>query len=132
MDTKQIEEGEQLTPQFQKRGGIIPVIVQDTKTKDILMLGYANQEAFEETLKTKMASFWSTSRNELWVKGKTSGDYLKVVEIAIDCDQDALIYHVEMMGNGVCHTKSKKGKARKSCFYRKVDYTTLRLIKNEQ
>ncbi|PWJ44141.1 phosphoribosyl-AMP cyclohydrolase [Sediminitomix flava] len=118
-----LEEGDILSLQFEKRNGLLPVVVQEVKSKEILMLGYANKEAFEETLRSKYATFWSTSRNELWTKGLTSGDTLKVVEIRVDCDQDAIIYIVEKEGRGACHTKSKKGTARTSCFYRKMNLT---------
>ena len=115
-----IEETSKLQLNFEKREGLLPVIVQDILTKEILMLGYANEAAIEETLTSGLATFWSTSRQELWTKGKTSGDYLKIEEIRTDCDQDAIIYLVAPQGEGACHTKNSKGKTRKSCFYRKV------------
>lgn len=120
MEKKELEEGSGFVPHFEKRGGLLPVIVQEIGTMQILMLGYANPEALEETLQTKKATFWSTSRNELWTKGKTSGDYLEVVSILTDCDQDALIYQVKLLGSGVCHTKNSHGSARKACFYREL------------
>ena len=107
-------------PDFAKRGGLVPVVVQDARTKDVLMLGWANAEAWERTLATKKATFWSTSRNELWVKGATSGDELPVVEVRADCDDDTVLYLVEPRG-GTCHTKNAKGETRKSCFYRRVE-----------
>lgn len=114
----------ELEPQFQKRDGLLPVIVQEMDSYQILMLGYVNPEALEKTLRTQKATFWSTSRNELWTKGETSGDYLEVLDILVDCDQDALIYQVRMLGSGVCHTKDEQGKTRKSCFYRKYSLKT--------
>ncbi len=124
MDKKQLEEGNALSLDFIKRDGFLPCIVQDVNNGQILMLGYANHLAVETTLDKGMATFWSTSRNELWTKGETSGDYLKIVEILTDCDQDALVYRVEPQGQGACHTKDPaSGLARKSCFYRKVDLT---------
>ncbi len=116
-----IEETQKLALNFEKRGGLLPVIVQDRQTKEILMLGYANRAAFEETVNTGLATFWSTSRQELWIKGKTSGDYLKIQEIRTDCDQDALVYLVTPQGVGACHTKNSQGQTRKSCFYRKLN-----------
>jgi phosphoribosyl-AMP cyclohydrolase len=116
-----METTEQLSLQFEKRNGLLPTIVQDAQSKDILMLGYVNQEAFEETLSSGYATFWSTSREELWTKGKTSGDFLQIVQILVDCDQDALIYLVNPLGSGACHTKNQQGKARKSCFYRSLN-----------
>jgi len=118
---KLLEEGLAFTPQFDKRGGLLPVVVQELSTGAILMLGYANQAALDETLQSGMATFWSTSRKELWTKGKTSGDYLKIENILADCDQDALIYQVSMLGSGACHTKDANNEARKSCFYRAVN-----------
>ncbi len=96
------------------------MIVQQTITKEVLMLGYTNREAFEYTIKHKIAAFWSTSRNELWVKGKTSGNTLYVKEIRVDCDQDALVYIADLEGDGVCHTKNKTNNFRTSCFYRSL------------
>lgn len=122
MDKKVLEEGKELLIDFAKRGGFVPAVVQNADNGQILMLGYVNREALEATLAKGLATFWSTSRNELWTKGETSGDYLKVVAIYTDCDQDALIYRVEPQGGGACHTKDpQSGQARTSCFYRKID-----------
>ncbi|MDH5509339.1 MAG: phosphoribosyl-AMP cyclohydrolase [Nitrospinota bacterium] len=127
---KEIEEGSALNINFEKRGGLIPGVAQDVKDGTILMLGYVNQEAFEETLKVGMATFWSTSRDELWTKGKTSGDYLKLVNILVDCDQDAIVYQVAPQGSGACHTKDPaSGSARRTCFYRSVNLETRELEK---
>jgi phosphoribosyl-AMP cyclohydrolase len=129
MDKKQLEEGSEITIEFEKRGGLIPAVVQDVKDDRVLMLAYVNAEAFETTLKKGMATFWSTSRNELWTKGETSGDFLKIVEILTDCDQDALIYRVEPQGGGSCHTKNPQtGKTRETCFYRKLDLGSKTLV----
>jgi len=100
-------------PDFAKRGGYIPVIVQDSETKENLMLGYANEEAFLETVKTRSVVLWSTSRNELWRKGLTSGDTMEVVQMRIDCDGDALIYLVRPKGPA-CHAGAR------TCFYRDI------------
>jgi len=129
MDKKQLEEGNELGIDFAKRGGFVPAVVQDAKDGRVLMLAYVNAEAFATTLEKGMATFWSTSRNELWTKGETSGDFLKIVEILTDCDQDALIYRVEPQGGGACHTKSPQtGKTRESCFYRKLDLASRKLV----
>lgn len=119
--TKALEEGTILNPQFEKRGGLLPVAVQETKTGQLLMLASVNKEAFAKTLETRRATFWSTSRKQLWTKGETSGDWLQVDNILIDCDQDALVYQVTLLGDGVCHTFNKDGKHRKACFYRQID-----------
>jgi phosphoribosyl-ATP pyrophosphohydrolase/phosphoribosyl-AMP cyclohydrolase len=98
---------------FKKGNGLIPVIVQDAKTKAILMQAYANKEAVELTLKSKKATYWSRSRNKLWVKGETSGHTQKVVSVSADCDYDSLLYVVEQTGPA-CHTGEY------SCFYNKL------------
>ena len=117
----ELEEGLQFTPQFDKRGGLLPVAVQDIETGQLLMLASINEEALQKTIKTGLATFWSTSRNKLWTKGETSGDALRVDNILIDCDQDALVYQVTLLGNGVCHTFNQQGNLRKACFYRKLN-----------
>ena len=98
---------------FKKGNGLIPVVVQDAITKETLMLAYANKEAVELTLKTKKATYWSRSRNELWVKGETSGHTQKIVSVSTDCDYDALLYIVEQTGV-VCHTGAP------TCFFNKL------------
>lgn len=117
----ELEETKNLYLQFEKRGGLLPVAVQETQTGQILMLASVNQEAFEITLKTRKATFWSTSKKEIWTKGVTSGNTLLIDEILIDCDQDAIIYKVTLEKGGVCHTYNAQGKNRKACFYRKLD-----------
>ena len=96
---------------FEKENGLIPVIVQDYKSKEVLMLAYANKEALELTLKTGFAHYWSRSRKKIWKKGETSGNLQKVIEVKYDCDNDSLLYIVEQIGNA-CHTGNF------SCFYR--------------
>jgi len=94
--------------------GLIPVVVQDVNTKEVLMLAYANEEAIRKTLETGYAHYWSRSRKKLWMKGETSGNVQKVVEIRVDCDNDAILYLVEQKGVA-CHTGNY------TCFYRKLD-----------
>jgi len=118
-----LEESNTLNLQFEKRGGLLPVIVQHSDTYEVLMLGYTNREAFDYTVKHMIAAFWSTSRNELWVKGKTSGNTLHIKEIRVDCDQDALVYVAKLEGSGVCHTKNQNNQFRTSCFYRSLTST---------
>jgi phosphoribosyl-AMP cyclohydrolase len=98
---------------FTKRNGLIPVVLQDRKTKDILMLAYTNREALDNTLKTGNAWFWSTSRSRLWMKGEESGNIQPVKEIRVDCDADALLYVVDSEAS-VCHTGNR------SCFHNKL------------
>lgn len=123
-----LEEGSQLSLQFGKRNGLLPVVVQEYDSGQVLMVGYANQEALRQTITTRYATFWSTSRKELWTKGQTSGDLLRVTDIWVDCDQDALLYQVILEGSGVCHTKTATGETRKACFYRKIDFGSQSLV----
>ena len=81
-------------------GGLVPAIVQDAETKTVLMLGYMNQEALDKTIETKKVTFWSRSRNELWTKGETSGNFLNLVSIESDCDNDALLVKAHPDGHG--------------------------------
>lgn len=94
--------------------GLIPVVVQDAKNNEVLMVAYMNKEAFERTLETKVACFYSRSRNKLWIKGESSGHTQKVVEILTDCDQDTLIVKVEQKG-GACHLGYR------SCFVQRLN-----------
>jgi phosphoribosyl-AMP cyclohydrolase len=123
----ELEETENLLLQFKKRGGLLPVAVQETQTGQLLMLASVNQEAFEITLKTRKATFWSTSKNEIWTKGLTSGNTLLIDEMLIDCDQDAIVYKVTLENGGVCHTYNERGENRKACFYRRLDLDTNKL-----
>lgn len=93
---------------------LIPAIVQDWKTGDVLMLGYMNHQAYQTTLNTGFVTFYSRSRQKLWTKGETSGHKLKVREVRVDCDQDALLVRAELAGPGCCHMGYR------SCFFRKV------------
>ena len=88
---------------FEKMGGLIPAIIQDAVTRNVLMLGFMNKEAYEKTIETGKVTFWSRTRNTLWTKGETSGNFLNVVSIAEDCDNDTLLIKVNPVGP-VCHT----------------------------
>ena len=98
---------------FKKGEGLIPVIIQEASTNEVLMLGYMNREAWEKTLATKRSSFWSRSREKLWVKGETSGHFQEVKEIYLDCDGDTLLLKVNQIGGAACHTGFR------SCFHRR-------------
>ena len=126
-----IEEGSQLEIDFAKLSKIgmnghmvIPVVVQDATSKEVLIVAYANDEAVAETFRLGEAVLYSTSRNELWHKGATSGDVLKVEEVRINCEQNSLLYLVIPKGQGACHTKDATGKSRSSCYYRTVENNT--------
>ncbi|MDQ5985386.1 MAG: Phosphoribosyl-AMP cyclohydrolase [Syntrophus sp. SKADARSKE-3] len=108
-----------INPDFDKTGGLIPVIVQDHATGDVLMLAYMNRESWEMTLKTGKATFWSRSRKALWLKGETSGHVQIVHDIFIDCDDDTILLKVEQIGGAACHT------GHRSCFYRRLSNGTL-------
>ena len=99
---------------------LVPVVTQDTTTKEVLILAFANKEAFEETLKSGLATYYSRSRQELWKKGMTSGDTLKVDEIRINCEQNSLVYLVTPQGKGACHAKRENGLPHTTCYYRRV------------
>jgi phosphoribosyl-AMP cyclohydrolase len=98
---------------FKKGNGLIPVIVQDAESKEVLMLAYANEEALEKTLSTGYAHYWSRSRKKLWMKGETSGNTQKIKEVKTDCDHDTLLYVVEQKGPA-CHT------GKYTCFHDKL------------
>ena len=88
---------------FDKCGGLVPAIIQDAKTKNVLMLGYMNQEAFDATMRTRKVTFWSRSRNCLWMKGESSGNFLNLVDVKVDCDNDTLLVRATPDGP-TCHT----------------------------
>ncbi|MFA5902618.1 MAG: phosphoribosyl-AMP cyclohydrolase [Desulfobacula sp.] len=109
---------------FKKNNGLIPAIAQDYRTGDVLMLAYMNEEAFEETMKTQKATYYSRSRKSLWVKGETSGHVQHVREIRVDCDLDTVLLKVEQVGNAACH------KGYKSCFFSKVEDNDLKITES--
>jgi len=103
-----------LEPDFSKGSGLLPAIVQDYETRDVLMLAYMNHASWLKTLETGRATFWSRSRNALWIKGETSGHIQLVREVMIDCDVDAILLKVDQWGGAACHTGYR------SCFYRRL------------
>ena len=104
----------QMELDFAKLGGLLTAVIQDRATNRVLMVGFMNEEAFQKTVETGFVTFFSRSRNRLWLKGETSGHKLVVKEIATDCDRDALLIQVEALGPGVCH------EGYQSCFFRKL------------
>jgi len=100
---------------FSKLGGLITAVIQDHETGRVLMVGFMNEEAFRKTVESGYATFYSRSRNKLWLKGETSGHKLVVKEISTDCDQDAVLLKVEALGPGVCH------EGYESCFFRRLE-----------
>ncbi|CAB1077504.1 phosphoribosyl-AMP cyclohydrolase [Alkalispirochaeta odontotermitis] len=107
---------------FKKTGGLIPAIAQDHASGEILMLAYMNQEAFDATLASGNATYYSRSRQELWIKGETSGHVQQVKEIRIDCDDDTVLLRVEQIGGAACHT------GHRSCFYKKIEEGSIRIV----
>ncbi len=125
--SQELEEGTSLTLDFSKlkkaaqcEEDVLPAVAQDVDTGDVLVIGYVNQQAFDHTLSEGVATFWSTSRNELWIKGATSGDYLDIVDVRVNCEQNSLLYRVKLRGVGACHTKGSDGAYRRSCYYRSL------------
>jgi phosphoribosyl-AMP cyclohydrolase len=126
-DDKQLEEGRELMLDFTKLAkvgaagqDVLPVVVQHADTGEVLILAYANSQALDYTLEHRVATFWSTSRRELWVKGATSGDTLELVEVRVNCEQNSLLYRVRPLGTGACHTEDTDGRKRLSCYYRRI------------
>jgi len=107
---------------FNKGGGLLPAIVQEYQTNEVLMLAYMNEEAWSRTLETGKATYWSRSRNALWVKGETSGNVQLVKEIYIDCDEDTVVLKVDQQGGAACHLGYR------SCFFRKVTGDTTEIV----
>ena len=100
---------------FAKSDGLVTAVIQDIQTGRVLMVGYMNEESFRKTIETGYATFYSRSRNKLWLKGETSGHRLVVKQIETDCDLDTVLLKVEVLGPGVCH------EGYRSCFFRKLD-----------
>ncbi len=112
---------------FETMGGLIPAVIQDHTTKEILMLGFVNRESLARTQGTGEVHFFSRSRNKLWKKGETSGHVLRVKEVRVDCDADAVLIRVEAIGPGVCHQGFR------SCFFRELQTDgTVRVVEQRQ
>lgn len=99
---------------FGKGNGLVPAVIQDYKSGEVLMLGYMNREALQKTLESGWVYFWSRSRDKLWMKGEESGNKLKVKEILEDCDKDSILVKAELIGENVCHTGNR------TCFYEQI------------
>ena len=130
---KELEEGTELTLDFEKIRkvaekcpDVIPVAVQDIDTGEVILIAYTNREAMEKALSTRSLVLWSTSRNELWEKGKTSGETFDLVEAYVNCEQNSLLYRVRPRRGGICHTKNLRGEAR-NCYYRRIDFDNMSL-----
>lgn len=126
----ELEEGNDLCIDFQKIGKIadkcrdvIPVAVQNIDTNEVILLAYTNEKAFKISVETRTLVLWSTSRNELWEKGKTSGETFELLEAYVNCEQNSLLYKVRPRRDGICHTKNSSGKPR-NCYYRRINLQT--------
>jgi phosphoribosyl-AMP cyclohydrolase len=121
----ELEEGTRLALDYRKLSAVaatgaqvVPVVLQDAGNGDVLFIGYANEEALKASLRERIAVLWSTSRNELWRKGATSGDVLELAEIRVNCEQNSLLYLVRRTTGGACHTVASSGSSRPGCYYR--------------
>jgi phosphoribosyl-AMP cyclohydrolase len=130
---KELEEGLSLTLDFSKIAKIakvapevIPVAVQHADTGEVILVAYTNELAMKKTYESRTLVLWSTSRNELWEKGKTSGETFELVEALVNCEQNSLVYKVRPRRGAICHTKNRKGEPR-NCYYRRIDPVTLQL-----
>ena len=122
-----LEEGLAVQLDFDKvakigRAGhqVVPVVLQDADSGEVLFIGYANDDAYRATLERGSAVLYSTSRNEIWHKGATSGDVLELVDVRVNCEQNSLLYRVRKAGQGACHTVGDDGRTRATCYYRTV------------
>ena len=106
--------------------GVIPVAVQNADTKEVILVAYTNEFAMRESFAKRKLILWSTSRNKLWFKGETSGETFDLLEAYVNCEQNSLLYVVRPCRGGICHTKNKAG-APRNCYYRKIDFETLKL-----
>ena len=124
--SKELEEGSELMLDFNKlkkvasgEANVVPAVAQDIESGVVLIIGYVNELALKTAMDERLATFWSTSRNELWIKGKTSGDVLELVETCINCEQNSILYRVRLKGEGACHTMDAEGRSRFGCYYRR-------------
>jgi len=129
----QIEEGLELKLDFTKlarvaaaSAGVLPVAIQHADTGEVILLAYTNAEAFQLAMQARRLILWSTSRNELWEKGKTSGETFDLVEARVNCEQNSLLYRVRPRRSAICHTRNRNDQPR-NCFYRRICPATLAL-----
>ena len=128
-----LEEGGNLTLDWKKVakvagncGDVVPVAVQNADTGEVILVAYTNGLAFEQSARTRSLVLWSTSRNELWEKGKTSGETFDLLDAFVNCEQNSLVYKVRPKRGGICHTRNKSGEPR-NCYYRRVNLDTFEL-----
>jgi phosphoribosyl-AMP cyclohydrolase len=129
----ELEEGKILRLDFSKMAkasvkcpDVIPCAVQNADTGEVILIAYVNERALKASVESKTAVFWSTSRNELWEKGKTSGEVYDLLDVLVNCEQNSLVYKVRPRRGGICHTKNSQGQPR-DCYYRKLNFRTWEL-----
>jgi phosphoribosyl-AMP cyclohydrolase len=129
----ELEEGKRLMLDFGKLAkvaaggeGVVPVAVQNADTREVILVAYVNHLALDHSLQTRTATFWSTSRRELWIKGASSGETFDLIEVRVNCEQNSLVYIVRPRRGDICHTKNRAGKPR-NCFYRRLNFETREL-----
>jgi phosphoribosyl-AMP cyclohydrolase len=130
---KELEEGLKLALDFGKIAkvakvcsDVIPVAIQNAESREVILVAYTNEIAMKKTLESGTVVLWSTSRNELWEKGKTSGETYELVDAFVNCEQNSLVYTVRPRRGGICHTKNQKAQPR-NCYYRRINRKTLAL-----
>lgn len=129
--TADLEEGSRLELDFSKidriaGSHVVPCAVQDAETREVILVAYVNEEALRRSIETRAAVFWSTSRNELWEKGATSGETFELVEVRVNCEQNSLVFIVKPRRGGICHTRNAQGEPR-NCYYRALDLETMEM-----
>jgi len=130
----ELEEGSELRLDFDKirkvaeaSPDVIPVALQNIDTGEVILIAYTNEKALQKAVDTRTVVLWSTSRNELWEKGKTSGETFELVDAFVNCEQNSLLYRVRPTRGGICHTKNIDGEPR-NCYYRKLDFNSGKLV----
>ena len=132
--SKELEEGTQFQLDWTKLAkvaeaapDVVPVAVQDADTHELILVAYVNDRALQHSIQCGNATFWSTSRNELWEKGATSGETYELLDVRVNCEQNSLLYLVRPRRGKICHTKNQAGEPR-NCYYRKLDFVTGELV----
>jgi phosphoribosyl-AMP cyclohydrolase len=131
---KELEEGLAIDlhfDRFKSAGGegVMPVVVQDADSREVLLVGHVSRPALDYAIKNRVATFWSMSRNELWIKGATSGNMLELVDVRVNCEQNSLLYLVRPTKDGACHTKDGNGEFRSGCYYRRIQGDKLEMVR---
>lgn len=136
--SKELEEGIDLKLDWSKlkkvadnNPDVVPVAVQNADTRELILVAYVNELALKHSLECGNATFWSTSRRELWEKGASSGETFELLEVRVNCEQNSLLYIVRPRRGGMCHTKTLSGEPRSGCYYRKLDPGSMTLINTQ-